>query len=375
MRPRFEADLQNYNKIVKKEIALEDKIESSEDDLEVQELNSELDKLSHVADFQKEEAAISQRTGPKTQEIIYDLQREKQEIMQEMKDDLECLRNPDCSLEKMEGDRLASYDGEKFIYENDSNQKLSATFGDVLTDMEWGITYHFDRSSVPVHFIKKYIVERTKKELLDLLDKQIIISEVTGNVIESKRKAIFKIVHKERESGASKEKWGFISEVIVKNFLKKLSVDFDLPFSVKEADVYQDVEQKIDFIIHREQRKRGVNVDANDQVKDIGVQFTVNDSAKQHKEKQIEKSLIELREEKNYVQDIALVVFPLSMVMDLKHDWELMGRPSGGPEGYLKRNTAKYLFASLLKDVFTQDEIAEYWERVKGNFYTTSKAA
>ena len=52
------------------------------------------------------------------------------------------------------------------------------------------------------------------------------------------------------------EQQGIIAEKMVKNFLKKLSMDTDADFEIIDADVYQDVEQKVDFIIHRKNKDK-----------------------------------------------------------------------------------------------------------------------
>ncbi|MEK7463178.1 MAG: hypothetical protein AAB621_02350, partial [Patescibacteria group bacterium] len=150
----------------------------------------------------------------------------------------------------------------------------------------------------------------TKKELLELLDYQIIKSEVGGDIAHEHRQKAYQNVESERKSGQTKERWGFISETIVRNFLKKLSIDQDAPFQIREADVFQDVEQKIDFIIHRNQRLRGVDVEVDDKAKDVGIQFSINTREAERKKYQVEKSKKRLKESGESIDDIVLVIFP-----------------------------------------------------------------
>ena len=63
------------------------------------------------------------------------------------------------------------------------------------------------------------------------------------------------------------------------------------------------------------------------------------------------------------ITDIALVVFPLTMANQLKKDWERSGKPAGGPGKFLTPEVEKKLFFELLKDIFDEAEIEEYWER------------
>lgn len=370
MKEGFEGQLRAFSGDIKEENKLKEKSEIGDD----KDVNSELNELSSVIDGHLKKAARIQHTEIGTQKEVYEAQKEKQRIMQRMKEDFACLYNPDCTLEKKIDERLATYNGSEFIYEDDKGQSWGATFGEIMTDMEWGVSYHLDKDSVPLHLMKQYILEKTKKKLADLLDRQIMFNEVESTTTHWMKREAYLSIYNRKESGESKERWGFVSEIIVKNFLKKMSTDFDLPFTIKDADVYQDVEQKIDFIIHREKRSRGVGVKSDEEAKDVGIQFTVNDSARSHKEEQIKRSLFQLKRKKSQVQDIALVVFPLDMAMNLKYQWEeVAGRPAGGPDRYLDRDTAYYLFSSLLHDVFEPDEIIEYWDKVKNNFYSMSE--
>jgi hypothetical protein len=141
-----------------------------------------------------------------------------------------------------------------------------------------------------------------------------------------------------------------------------------LPFEIREADLFQDVEQKIDFIIRRKEVSRGVEVSTSDKYMDIGVQFSINPEAYQKKQKQVEKSKERLIAEKSQIQDIMLVCFPLKFISALRGQWESAGKPSGGPAMFLTQKEAYTIFSNLLMGVFTNEEINNFWEKAKHIF-------
>lgn len=377
MRERFEGALRAFSEDIKKLEELDKKDKTNENGA----VNLELEILSEKIDGHLKKAADIQHTGKdlEVQKEIFDIQKKKQGIMKRLEDQISCLYNPECVMQKMEGDRDAVFDEKSgyFKYtDSKGNRGRSATFGEIMTDIDWGVTYSLDKITTPPRILKKYLVERARKELQNLLDLQIIKSETNRMELQGTFvQEAYLNVESGRESGESKEMGGFISETMVKNFLKKLSIDSNLPFTIKDADVFQDVNQKIDFIIHIKERARGVGVLASEKAEYIGVQFTINADAEAHKREQINRSVNQLRNRNDIVQDIALVVFPLRIARKLKSDWEYGGKPSGGPDRNLDIKTAEELFGKLLEDIFEPDEISKYWDKVKRNFYTTSNAA
>ena len=358
MRPRFEKDLRGYSDVAKEEAEF------------TAEAPEELDRLSVVLDWHLEKSAERQNTNADVQREIYDLQKKKQEVMSHLKVQLECLDNPECQLEKGEGERSAEFDAEQngFKYLDDNGKEQVATLGDLITDMDWGVYYNLD-ADAPRSMAKKYLVERAKQELRELLDLQIIKSESGSSSVHEFKRETYKIIEDERASGVVERRVGFISEAIVKDFLKKLSIDNkDLPFEIHEADVFQDVEQKIDFIIHLKEGSRGVGVEESADAKDVGVQFSIAPEFRAKKQEQVNRSIERLRANREHIRDIALVIFPLAIAEVFKGRWIRHGRPAGGPEKFLYKDMAEKLFTELLKDIVAKEEITKAWELVKNNF-------
>ncbi|MDD5290483.1 MAG: hypothetical protein PHT40_04850 [Patescibacteria group bacterium] len=366
MRPRLKEDLKSFNKVAKEQLIFENEVAKTERDLAEEKLSG----LCQVIDWHLNEAAKRQHTNLEVQKEIFGIQKEKQKIMAELKKQLAALDQPENVLEKEPGDRPTKFDEQtqSFMYKDDLGRENLATFGEIITDMDWGVNYSLDTKSTPRFLMKKYLVERAKKKLGELLDLQIIKSEVGGDIAHEKRREVYQEIEKGRKSGLNQELPGFVSEKMVKNLLKKSAIDQEFPFEVHEADVFQDVEQKIDFIIHRQDRLRGVNVEADEKAEDVGVQFTKSQNKEQIKRTQVEKSIANLKKEGGRIKDIALVIFPLTIAKTLEEIWKKNGRPAGGPDKFLYRHVAKKLFIELLHGIFTVEKIDDYWRQVENNF-------
>lgn len=358
MRSRFEKDLEGYSAVAKEQLESGDK--SPE----------ELGELVSVLDWHLKKAAERQHTTPEIQEEIYDLQIKKQEIMSALKEQLTCLNSPECIIESESGARPARYNHEdsNFLYFDDNGDDRNATFGEIISDIDWGIYYDLDKTA-PRAIQKRYLVQCAKKKLRDILDLQIIKSEVAGDISHVYKKEAYLAAEAGMESGERERQSGFVSERIVKDILKRASFDLkDMPFEIHEADIFQDVEQKIDFIIHLKNVSRGVEVQSSDEAKDVGVQFSINPQAEMHKQYQVEQSMRRLREMKERIQDIALVVFPLRRVGMIREAWEKSGRPAGGPGRFLDKSTAHKLFSELLKGLVSAAVIEKSWQEMEGYF-------
>ena len=53
------------------------------------------------------------------------------------------------------------------------------------------------------------------------------------------------------------------------------------------------------------------------------------------------------------------------MANKLKSDWERTGKIAGGPGKFLSPEVEKKLFFELLKEIFTAEQIEEYWEEAQ----------
>ncbi len=356
MQKGFESDLRSVNEIEK---IRQDKIKSGLDD--IQEVYTELaNRLNTTAE--------NQETSIETQKKILEIQRKKLKIMNRLRESLICLDDPECKLEEIAGARLASYDdvAGSFVYENERGQKNEGTLGEIITDLDWDIEYQLDTATTPRHHLKMYLVERAKNQLRSLLDRQILESEIGSDETADILKDTYQVIKDKRENHDSAHgQAGFIAETVVRNFLRQLSIDKDLPFEIRVSDVQQDVELKMDFVIHKKQEAVGVDVEAAAQ-SDVAIQYSLNDAKRQHKEKQIRRTEEVLqRDNEEHIKHIALVIFPIEDTHELNLEWKRSGKIAGGPGKFLSANVKQKLFFELLEDVFSVAEIEKFWEKAQ----------
>lgn len=298
---------------------------------------------------------------------IYSIQKSKLEKLNKFKKWLEKTRDVTTGTfvhpEMQKNMSVVSVGNEgNFTVTSPDGQKKSITIGEIMTDHEWGIDYTFDKS-VNIHDIRTYYLNQLKNDLREKLDKQIITSELSFNsplYSDPMKKNAYREVQKRMESGS--EQQGIIAEKMVKNFLKKLSMDTDADFEVIEADVYQDVEQKIDFIIHRKNKDKnqGAKVEESENItsptfEDIGIQFTINASKTEHKEKQISKSKKNLQN----IDDLVLVTLPAHNASKLHDIWKKNPK-SGGPERMWDKQIQETVFRGVMAKIMTQQEIDDF---------------
>jgi len=109
---------------------------------------------------------------------------------------------------------------------------------------------------------------------------------------------------------------GILAEKMMVSLLTKAQKDYHLPFVLHKVDIYEDVENKIDFIVSLETHDRGVRV--AEEGSDVGIQFTLNDNKTELKQDQIDKSKIRGDAE---IDDIILVTMPFVKIRDAFNKW------------------------------------------------------
>tara|TARA_B100001971_G_C18113634_1_gene495592 strand:- start:251 stop:1015 length:765 start_codon:yes stop_codon:yes gene_type:complete len=254
MRPRFEKGLQAYSELAK-------------DTLDTEKSPDEEQELANAINWKTKRVARDSGSSPRAQSAIFDIQKNKQELMQSLKQKIADLDNPETTAERKEGQVLIMYNQgtEKFYQVEKGMEPISV--GEIMTDGDWGIEYYLDPETIPRNIRKRYIIESAKNRIQSKLDEQIIIDEISNQKTDKFKRETYGRIKADAEKGY--DPTGIIAEKMVKNFLKKLTYDSDVNFRLIEADVFQDVEQKVDFIIHRKKHTRGVGVDENDQSGDI----------------------------------------------------------------------------------------------------------
>lgn len=337
MKETFEKRLRGYGEVAK-------------DQIEKKSLDKELET---VLNWQIEKASEASATGKLAQANIYEMQLEKQILIEELKNNIKEL-DLGKEIKEQNGRRVFEKDG-KFV----SGNMETVTIGELITDGEWDINYNLDAETIPRNIRKRYLIERTKIKLQRLLDDQIAVNEKESENVHFMKRDAYKKSLEEKET----EKAGLLAEKMIRNLLKKVSLDLGGDFEINKADLYQDVNQKIDFIIRRNIRERGVRVEEDK--KNTGIQFTINtrEDVIKHKTKQVEQANKDLQPSDN-IQDIILVSVPIKEVNSVYGEWK-KDKKSGGPDKLWGVEERRRIFIHIMKGFLTPEEIKEYSEKIK----------
>ena len=346
MRPRFEEHLEIMGNLAKEEMR---------EDLTSQEESN----IEGALAWHTQKRARDSGTTIDVQSEIFDLQRKKQEVMAVLKEAIKHLNDAEYIPETPASGRRVMFNSGNNTYYQTERGMDPVTIGEIMTDGEWGINYELDSETVPRRERKRYLIEQAKAELRDYLDQQIIAEESTSERTHGWKQEAYKKAQEARE--AEPRQAGLIAEKMVRNFLKKLALDHGLDYEIIETDIFQDVEQKMDFIIRRKLHNRGVKVETDEKIESLGVQFTINSTKekREEKEKQIERSRRALGKESE-IQDIVLVQISIDDVMRIYHDWS-RGQKSGGPDKLLPSGVKEKIFNATLGGLLKPKELAEQW--------------
>ncbi|MFA4954276.1 MAG: hypothetical protein WC641_03115 [Patescibacteria group bacterium] len=314
-------------------------------------------KLNSVYAWLIENNAARSGSTKEAQQKVFGLQIEKQRIMLQLKERLKHLDESGFDKKGKYQIEIKSKGGKYFLADGSE-----VTRGQLLTDGEWGTDYHLDPATVPKSVRKRFYLEAAKRELMEVVDKQITEHEISkASTDEFKRGAY------ERRGSDYEMPGGICAEKMVSNFLRKLIYDQAADFKIMEGDAYQDVDQKLDFIIQARLRYRGVK--AEEDAKAVGIQFTISSSPKKikYKEHQVARAKGRLEAE-DKIQDIVLVVLPLDDVRGMVDRWKNNQRP-GGPDEMWRPEIKQRILEGLLGGILPKKEL----ERLTATFMPGKK--
>lgn len=348
MRPEFSEGLSQYNEAFQAQEA-GDATEGATE--------RELAKLEHGM-AQQEETTIS------AQKEIVALQQKKRDVMEQLHVRLAAADNPEEKETQMPGVKFARYDNGMFTVKI-GERKIPLTFGDIMTDVEWGSRYVLDPKTTPRAMRKQYALALARYDIADITDFQIMINEQMSRANDDGLKKIYSNLEDERKS--VELTFGHIAEKIVRAFLAKTSIDHpDMGFSVERTDVDLDA-HAIDFKIHVSPKTRGVLVETKPRTRDAGIQFTIQNKAELLAEKQ--KRIDEAKEsgeidfEKEHIDDIVLVSIPLHEFAPAYDKWKAKKIP-GGPDQFWKSETKQHVLRNILKGLLSEEELHERLQRL-----------
>lgn len=338
MRERFAESLNEYNDLAKASVEAKRPFDRQAIDEELQRVEVYYAGKEHVE--------------PEDEQTVFQYQQGKQEVMRHLHEQFQKLDAGE-TLETEPGAWNVRQQGEGKFIALSGGRQIEVTLGQLLTDAEWGMAYDLNDVSIGRSVQKRYILEQAKQKLQDLLDQQIITVERHRGTTHLNLHRAYEHVAEDRE--ATQMQMGIIAERMVRTYLQQLAWDYpDLGFSVERADVQQDVENKIDFIIHRRSHARGVNVEAVDGPKDAGIQFTTRQDVEglNHKQEQLARAMKYTRD----VDDLVLVSLPMERFVGAYTAWRSKQTP-GGPERYWNQQTKDEIFENVMKGFLTAEEV------------------
>ncbi len=147
---------------------------------------------------------------------------------------------------------------------------------------------------------------------------------------------------------------------MVRTLLERIAIDCGASFEVIEADVLQDVNTKIDFIIHRNAHRRGARVqETATRSGSVGIQFTTDTRPEtlEHKHEQVARARRYARTYE-HVDDIVVVSVPLAYSQALVQRWDSKRVP-GGPTTLWDSTIQEQVVRGVLGGIVPSDEIDE----------------
>lgn len=259
------------------------------------------------------------------------------------------------SLFKESGDKIVYDKYKKSFFSNGT--KVST--GEILASRRFGNEFSLDKSILETGEGKRLVKFLREKKIEDLISEKYS-KEMSKNLSEEfKKKDLLKskaYEEIEKRSGENKEQFGIKAEQIFIGLLESLSFDRgDLGFSVYEANPWQDVENKVDFILERKNKKRGIGVEENknEALKTIGIQFTTALNKREHKLDQINKAKNKIKE----LDDIIYVEIDSNVLRNAIKDSEKSNNKFTNPVKYLPINIKKQILENLFKEILSPEEI------------------
>jgi len=249
---------------------------------------------------------------------VIDSQREKQDLVNLMHEKFKLIdEGQEIVFDRDSISVDINKDGKIFAY-GKKGVEIPLTNGDIARGSLWGLNFkmsaNFDRKTK-----KEFVLREIKRKIASLYDKQLAV--IGANTSVNKNTGLdnaYEAILERSESKLDEKKAGVLAEKVIESFFTKLNINHtELPFSFESVDVFEDVENKIDFIFKVKTHNRGVKVELGKDAK-IGIQFTINPNAENKKMRQIKRVK---RDNNLEVDDLVLVTLPMEKINHIVETW------------------------------------------------------
>ncbi|MCU0660602.1 MAG: hypothetical protein MUD00_03280 [Candidatus Pacebacteria bacterium] len=258
--------------------------------------------------------------------------------------------------EERVGDCTVSYDKYKKTFLINGTQ---ATFGQLVASRHLGVSLGYSKELLSSGEGKRFAKILTQREREDYLDGVLNKALAEKLSVDTRKQDLLKSKAYEAIAERSMEKSaqaGVFAESVIIGVVETITLDRpDLGVSVIPANAYQDVEEKIDFIIETREKRRGVGTvteEVAQEARSIGVQFTINTKKAEHKAEQIAKA----KERGAQVDDIVYVAIDSKILMGAVAAWEKAGKPVSGPWQFLSRETRIATLKGIFGGILTPEQ-------------------
>lgn len=206
--------------------------------------------------------------------------------------------------------------------------------------------------------LRKLVIEKTLQDDLYAELNHALARELTTSTQQKdlfKSHAYAKIAER-YETPKFHEQLGVIAESVIQGFAEMIAIDRpDLGISVMPANAYQDVEEKVDFVITTTTKRRGAGVELVDPLieeKHVGIQFTTNIAKEIFKKDQIEKA----KERGTSLDDIVYVAVDAKTIALAITTWEKKHKPLSGVWGEFSKRTQLEIVKGLFHSLITEEQ-------------------
>lgn len=262
-------------------------------------------------------------------------------------------------------------DGEILTTIDSGNSWQKITTGELLTDSEWqdkGVSYSVNASRIPLDICQRYVEYWSQAELRKLQDDR---TRAALRIDETANTFTRNIATRELADRQQRiEHFGQKVEIMVKNFIEKMSIDNEFDVKVEFGSLILDYEYKIDLMITIQDRRRGVVIGDSPHSEKVGIQLTIlsRDDLLEEKEHKAENTWKRLLR-KGLVDDVAFVNLDskTSSAMKTKYNEWLSNKTPGGPDKLLSIETKEAIFRAVFHKMISQEQADEMWSRYQSD--------
>lgn len=282
----------------------------------------------------------------------------KSKMMGTLREELRSIDERD-EMEPLEiiSRRTVSYDESRDeMYVEEHGKRRPVTEDDIVADLMWGVKYRPDDSVPPAAW-------RRLRKLSAIKEAHANIEHLWNRELAEREGVSLPTTSYTPEFLEENPQAGVVAERMLQSLLTRIQDKTGL--RVESSNAIEDHQLKYDFKIVYLERVRGVALTEKGgtreayvtEKKRIGIQFTINMSAHDHKTKQILKAKQQLGDERykssvsKPVDDIVLVSVEMKDVGAAFRKWLADGKPTGGPESYLSKQQKRELLESVLQNV------------------------